>query len=86
MDNILKKELVEYLKTFVSKQRLQLFDEKLNLRTRSITLVLEDVFQSRNIKCSKISLIVLVYKIFILLKIRTSMLQMNLFHWEPENG
>ena len=50
MDDILKKELVKYLKTFVSKQRLLLFDEKLNLRTRNITLVLEDVFQSRNIR------------------------------------
>ena len=52
MDDILKKELVEYLKTFVSKQRLLLFDEKLNLRTRNITLVLEDVFQSRNISAA----------------------------------
>ena len=52
MDHILKRELVEYLKTFVSEQRLQLFDEKLNLRTRNITLVLEDVFQSRNISAA----------------------------------
>ena len=52
MDNILKKELVEYLKTFVSEQRLLLFDKKLNLRTRNITLVLEDVFQSRNISAA----------------------------------
>ena len=52
MDHILKQELVKYLKTFVSKQRLQLFYEKLNLRTRNITLVLEDVFQSRNISAA----------------------------------
>ena len=52
MDHILKQELVKYLKTFVSEHRLQLFYEKLNLRTRNITLVLEDVFQSRNISAA----------------------------------
>ena len=52
MDHILKQELVKYLKTFVSEQRLQLFYKKLNLRTRNITLVLEDVFQSRNISAA----------------------------------
>ena len=52
MDHILKKELVEYLKKFVSEKRLQLFYEKLNLRTRNITVVLEDIFQSRNISAA----------------------------------
>ncbi len=52
MDHILKQELLKYLKNFVSEQRLQLFYEKLNLRTRNITLVLEDVFQSRNISAA----------------------------------
>ena len=86
MDDILKKELVKYLKTFVSKQRLLLFDEKLNLRTRNITLVLEDIFQSRNINAVRSVLIVLEFRIFILLKIKISMLQMSLFQWELENG
>ena len=86
MDHILKQELVKYLKTFVSEQRLQLFYEKLNLRTRNITLVLEDVFQSRNISAAVRSIDCFAYKIFILLKIKTSMLQMNLYHWDLENG
>ena len=49
MDNFVKKKLIEYLKTFVTKKRLELLEEKLELRTKKVTLVLEDIYQSRNI-------------------------------------
>mgnify|MGYP001444347733 CR=1 FL=1 len=52
MDNKLKIELIDYLKSFVTKKRLELFEEKLKLRTRNITLVLEDIFQSRNMSAA----------------------------------
>ena len=52
MDSILKIELIEYLKSFVTEERIQLFEEKLELRSRKLTLVLEDVFQSRNISAA----------------------------------
>ncbi len=38
----------KYLCQFLTEQRLQLIDEKLRFRTRHITLVLEDIFQSQN--------------------------------------
>jgi tRNA (guanosine-2'-O-)-methyltransferase len=44
----MEKELIEYLKNFVTPRRNQLFDEVLNNRTRYITLVLEDIYQSNN--------------------------------------
>ncbi len=40
--------LTEYLRQFLTEQRLQLIDHKLKSRTRHITLVLEDIFQSQN--------------------------------------
>ena len=52
MDSILKIELIEYLKSFVTEERIQLFEEKLELRSKKLTLVLEDVFQSRNISAA----------------------------------
>ena len=52
MDHFVKKELIEYLKTFVTKKRLELFEEKLELRTKKVTLVLEDIYQSRNISAA----------------------------------
>jgi len=52
MDDSLKSELVEHLKSFVTEERLHLFEEKINLRSRKLTLVLEDVFQSRNISAA----------------------------------
>lgn len=52
MDRILKLELIEYLKSFVTEERLLLFEEKLALRSKKLTLVLEDVFQSRNISAA----------------------------------
>jgi len=45
-------DLILYFKDFVSKDRFNLFQEKVNLRTNFITLVLEDVFQARNISAS----------------------------------
>ena len=52
MDHFVKKKLIEYLKTFVTKKRLELFEEKLELRTKKVTLVLEDIYQSRNISAA----------------------------------
>lgn len=43
-----KKELIEYLKQFVSEDRLSRFDEILDERTRHITVVLEDIYQAHN--------------------------------------
>ncbi|MDP2387327.1 MAG: RNA methyltransferase [Bacteroidota bacterium] len=43
-----KKELIEYLKQFVSETRLQRFDGVIAERTRHITVVLEDVYQEHN--------------------------------------
>ncbi len=43
-----KKELIEYLKQFVSETRLQRFDSVIEERTRHITVVLEDVYQEHN--------------------------------------
>ena len=49
MDSILKKELIIYLSSFVTKDRIKLFEKKIKERSRHLTIVLEDVFQSRNI-------------------------------------
>lgn len=43
-----KSELTEYLKQFVSEHKLALFDRIIMSRTRYITVVLEDIFQSHN--------------------------------------
>ena len=34
-------------------KRLELFEEKLELRTKKVTLVLEDIYQSRNISAMR---------------------------------
>jgi tRNA (guanosine-2'-O-)-methyltransferase len=43
-----RQELIEYLKQFVSEDRLSRFDEILAERTRHITVVLEDIYQAHN--------------------------------------
>jgi tRNA (guanosine-2'-O-)-methyltransferase len=45
-------DLVQYLKVFVVKKRRTLFEEKIQQRTKHITVVLEDIFQGRNISAS----------------------------------
>ena len=45
-------DLVQYLKTFVVEQRRELFEEKIQQRTKHITVVLENIFQGRNISAS----------------------------------
>ncbi|MES2838249.1 MAG: RNA methyltransferase [Bacteroidota bacterium] len=40
--------LLEFLKTFVLDRKLDLFNEKLNNRTRHITIALENLFQEQN--------------------------------------
>ena len=45
-------DLVQYLKEFITKERKELFDEKIEERTRHLTVVLENIFQSRNISAS----------------------------------
>ena len=52
MESSLKLELIEHLIQFVTSERLHLFQEKLKERTNRVTLVLEDVFQSRNISAA----------------------------------
>lgn len=42
------KELVEYLQEFVKERRAQLFNSIIENRTRYITIVLEDIYQSQN--------------------------------------
>ena len=44
--------LVQYLKTFVVDERRELFEEKIQQRTKHITVVLENIFQGRNISAS----------------------------------
>lgn len=42
------KELIKYLSNFVSDNKNQLFEETIHWRTRYITVVLEDIYQSQN--------------------------------------
>jgi|AntRauTorckE6833_2_1112554.scaffolds.fasta_scaffold22476_2 tRNA (guanosine-2'-O-)-methyltransferase len=48
MDNSTKKELTEYLRKFASEDRWQKIKEVAELRTRHITVVLEDIYQPHN--------------------------------------
>jgi len=48
----LRHDLVQYLKEFVVEERRELFEEKIEQRTKHITVVLENVFQGRNISAS----------------------------------
>ena len=52
MENLLKKELILYLSSFVTEERIELFQTKIKERSRHLTVVLEDVFQSRNISAA----------------------------------
>ena len=45
-------DLIKYLKDFITKERFELFEEKIGERTRYITVVLENIFQSHNISAS----------------------------------
>ncbi len=45
---LMKQELYSYLSQFVLKRRLELFETLIKFRTRFITVVLEDPFQSQN--------------------------------------
>ena len=45
-------DLVQYLKAFVADERSELFEEKVKQRTKHITVVLENIFQGRNISAS----------------------------------
>ena len=45
-------DLVQYLKAFVVDERAKLFEEKIQKRTKHITVVLENIFQGRNISAS----------------------------------
>jgi len=45
-------DLVQYLKAFVADERRELFEEKIQQRTKHITVVLENIFQGRNISAS----------------------------------
>ena len=50
--SILTHEIAEYLKEFVVKERRELFEAKIKERTQHLTIVLENVFQGRNISAS----------------------------------
>ncbi len=41
-------DLIKYLEQFITQKRLDLFNQVLNERTRYITVVLEDIYQSQN--------------------------------------
>lgn len=44
----MQKELIEYLSSFLSDNRLATFQRSLSFRTRYLTIVLEDIYQSQN--------------------------------------
>ena len=44
--------LIEHLKEFVLDERYRLFERKIQERTQHITIVLENIFQPRNISAS----------------------------------
>jgi tRNA (guanosine-2'-O-)-methyltransferase len=44
----MSRELVNYLKPFISNERFALFEKVISFRTRYITMVLEDIYQSQN--------------------------------------
>ncbi|MEN8115793.1 MAG: RNA methyltransferase [Bacteroidota bacterium] len=44
----MQNKLLTYLSGYLTPERLNLFDEVLNMRTRYITVVLEDIYQSQN--------------------------------------
>lgn len=48
----MKRDLINHLKKFVLQKRLELFEEKIQQRTKHICLVLEDIYQGRNISAS----------------------------------
>ena len=48
----IENDLVQYLKDFISEERRGIFEEKIEGRTRYLTVVLENIFQSRNISAS----------------------------------
>ena len=48
----IENDLVQYLKDFITEERKELFEEKIKARTRYITVVFENIFQSRNISAS----------------------------------
>jgi tRNA (guanosine-2'-O-)-methyltransferase len=48
MENITNKELIEYFKTFITEQRLNKMEKILSLRTRYLTVVLENIYQPHN--------------------------------------
>ena len=42
------KELYKFLQQFTTEERKKRFEEVLNYRTRHVTIVLEDIYQSHN--------------------------------------
>ena len=50
--SILTHEIAEHLKEFVVKERRELFEAKIKERTQHLTIVLENIFQGRNISAS----------------------------------
>ncbi len=48
MDAALRKEITEYLSGFVTEDRLDRIEQVLKQRTRHLTVVLEDIYQSHN--------------------------------------
>ncbi len=48
MKNTSNKELIEYFKTFITEQRLYKMENILSLRTRYLTVVLENIYQPHN--------------------------------------
>lgn len=48
LSSIMNNQLIPYLESFVTERRKKLFDTVINYRTRYVTVVLEDIYQSHN--------------------------------------
>ena len=48
-DREIRRQVCEYLQTFLTDERIARINEVLNLRTRHFTVVMEDLFQTQNI-------------------------------------
>ena len=82
----MKRDLINHLKKFVLQKRLELFEEKIQQRTKHICLVLEDIYQGEIFPHPLDLQIVSVYKIFMLLKIQIILKKILKFLLGLKNG
>ena len=48
LNPLVTEELIAYLQHFITEERFYKFQETIRFRTRHLTIVLEDIFQSHN--------------------------------------